>query len=132
MSLPKLFMLNLVFLTAVLSGAKPVAADSDDWKRSDKKDDIETYYQVDKVASDRFVVSVRVNNYRRIAVKVIVQVKYKSLTPSYRPGIFHLQLGAYRDQCTVVAPAAGNRVCAVTVTAKKVTGVKIVRWDNAY
>jgi hypothetical protein len=129
----RLFLLNLVVLTAFLVCAHSVSAQGQDWKPSDRKDDIETYYQVDKIASDKFAVKIRVNNYRPFAVKVIVQVKYERLKPSYRlPLLFNSQIGTYRDQCTVVARSASNSVCTVTVTAKKVTGVKIVRWDNAY
>src|SRR5918911_901631 len=48
------------------------------WIRSNKKDGIETFYRYEKIGTDKFEVEVKIANYRSKAVKVSVQVQYKS------------------------------------------------------
>lgn len=110
------------------------------WKRSDKKDNIETSYQTEKTASDEFDVDVEVHNKRLKPVRVVVRVKYNRPRPSVNTDARTPSLDALRsivvggtthiDECTVVVASNGTGICSITVVATKVTGLKIVSWTN--
>ena len=112
------------------------------WTRSAKKDDIETFYRYEKTGSDKFQVEVKIVNNRTKSVKVRVQVQYKSAhTRGVSIGrplfidhnhkfLTQLSLGL-NDSCEIIIPSGSSRICQdIKVTAKKITGVKIIRWDN--
>jgi hypothetical protein len=122
----------LIFLAFAITAAQ-------DLKRSAKKDSIETSYLTEKTASDEFDVLIEVRNKRSKPVRVTVRAKHNRLSlidrdPTPTPSrLRDLVLGQsqYSDECTVVVAANGNGSCSVTVRATKITGTKIVRWENA-
>lgn len=101
--------------------------EKEEWTRSHKEDGIETFYKAEKIGTDRFEVRARVYNTRPRAIRVRIRLEYKSdFNPPYIPSP-RFSTG----QCQLVIPANSTRVCEpIKVTAKKVTGVKIIRWDN--
>jgi hypothetical protein len=109
-----------------------MVAQGQEWIRSDKKDEIETFYQYEKVGTDRFEVRVKAINYRRKAIKLIVQVEHKNSGVKIGRGrFFYPQSRSYYDRCELTVPPGGSSICeGITVSAKKITGVKIVQWDN--
>jgi hypothetical protein len=98
------------------------------WTRSDKQDDIEAFYRYEKTSSDTFLVEVKIVNNRPKSVKVRVQVLSESMA-----GRFFTQASQRFDgTCNIITPSGSSRICRdIKVTAKKITGVKIIRWDNA-
>lgn len=108
------------------------------WTRSAKQDDIETFYRYEKTGSDTFQVEVKIVNNRPKSVKVRVQVQYDSGGPSRRYLVtdhthkFLTQPSRrLNDTCEIVVPSRSSRICQdIEVTAKKITGVRIFRWDN--
>ena len=98
------------------------------WTRSDKQDDIEAFYRYEKTGSDKFQVEVKIVNNRSKAVKVQVQVLYAS---GISGRFFTQPSQRFGGSCEVITPSGGSRICrGIKVTAKKINGVKIIRWDN--
>jgi hypothetical protein len=126
----------------VTSASPPEGA----WIRSDKTDDIETFYSYRKIGTDRFEVAVKVVNHRQKTVKVIVALQVRQSTgdidclpgfcgPPRKISFNHEstlnKTSTLSDNCQFVVPAGDSRVCGeIRVTAKKVLGVKIKRWDE--
>jgi hypothetical protein len=108
------------------------------WTRSDKQDDIETFYRYEKIGSDTFQVEVKIVNNRPKSVKVRVQVQYESagitgrlLATDHNHQFLTQPSQRFNNTCEVVAPSVSSRICrGIKVAAKKITGVKIIRWDN--
>jgi hypothetical protein len=111
-----------------------VVTPGQDWKRSEKKDDIETSYRSEKIASDQFDVGIQVHNKRTKPVRVVVRPKYNrprvavGLPPPVRDIV--LARTKFNDECTVVVAPNSTGTCSVTISTTKVTGSKIVRWEN--
>jgi hypothetical protein len=128
----KLILLITIVLV-VLTSAFPAKAQSE-WRASEKKDDIETFYRVEKVGTDSFEVTIRIDNNRPKAVKVITAVQYRNQS-GFADGVIIPRSPSYSSngQCTLAAvPSNKSLLCEpVAVKAKKITGVKIVRWENA-
>ena len=111
-----------------------VVTPGQDWKRSEKKDNIETSYRTEKTASDQFDVEIQIHNKRTKPVRVVVRAKYNGprMGVGTPPSVRDIVLGhSFIDECTVVVAPNGTSSCSVTLSTTKVTGSKIVRWENA-
>ncbi|MGI8468577.1 MAG: hypothetical protein ACR2N3_08995 [Pyrinomonadaceae bacterium] len=134
-SLKKLLLFNLALFLVVLSFAISAMSQDKDWISSEKKDDLETFYRVEKVGTDTYEVTVRIDNNRPKTINVEVMVLYKTDT-NYSGNIFLPRVSSNRaffDRCQELIPSNGSRTCkSVQINAKKITGVKIIQWCNAY
>jgi hypothetical protein len=120
---------KLAPLLIILACSALVFPQSQEWIRSDQKDEIETFYQFEKIGTDRFEVKMMIRNNRSKDVRVHVQVQYESPQQTIRP--FVPQSRTLYGQCEVTVPSGSTRICeSIRVTAKKITGTKIIRWDN--
>ncbi len=112
-----------------------VVTPAQDWKRSQKKDNIETSYRVEKTASDQFDVDIQVHNNRPKTVRVVVRAKYNGPRMALETprSVRDIVLGqtTNADECTVVVAPNSTGTCSVTISGTKVTGSKIVSWENA-
>ncbi len=99
------------------------------WTRSQKQDEIQTFYQTEKTGANVFDVRIKVDNRRPKAVKVVLAVEQE--TSRYiMPGGTYPILGT-RGRCEMVVPSNATRICdPITVNARRITGVKIIDWKN--
>lgn len=132
MLLKKLFLSNLILTLTVVAFVVSVKAQSSEWKSSEKRDNIETYYQVEKVGTDSFEVTIKIKNNRSKEVKVEAKVLFKTET-SFGGGILAPSSPTYASstRCKEAVASGGSTICKpIQVTAKKIVGVKIVCWYN--
>ena len=123
--LKRLFHFALMLMSAALVYAPSTKAQSSEWKSAGKKDDIEIFYQVEKVGTDALEVTIRINNKRAKAITIIAAyVSYKN-----RANYGTREL-AYQP-CGLPIPSGGTRICEpIKINGKKITDVKI-EWENA-
>jgi hypothetical protein len=88
------------------------------WMRSDKEDDIETFYRYEKTGSDKFQVDIKIVNNRSKPVRVRAQVQYKSGGGVVRRYLvsdhnheFLTQPSLLSGSCEIVIPSGSSRVC---------------------
>ena len=130
---PKQFLFSLTFILLVLACVAPVKAQTSEWKSSEKKDDIETFYQVEKVGTDSFEVTIKIKNNRSKEIKVEAAVLYKTET-AFGGGVLSPRSPnrASYNRCKELVPSNSTRTCEpILVTAKKIAGVRIICWYNA-
>lgn len=127
--LKKLFLFNLIFTFSSLICAVSVKAQRSEWKSSEKKDNIETLYQVEKVGTDSFEVTIKIKNNRSKEVKIETAVLYKTeITLGSRSSILTIESD---EHCKESIPSNGSRTCKpIQVNAKKIIGAKIICWNN--
>jgi hypothetical protein len=118
--------------------ANVVLHKDDEWTRSYKEDDIEIFYQAEKVGTNKFEVKIKVVNNRSKAIRVQTRIKMKNasfepvLAPSPRmeKGI-EKGTKVYRDSCVLAVPAHGVTICeGLKVSGEKISGVSLIRWVN--
>lgn len=130
---PKPFLFSLTFTLLALACVAPVKAQTSEWKSSEKKDGIETFYQVEKVGTDSFEVTIKMRNNRPKEVIVEAAVLYKTET-NFGGGVLSPRSPnrASYTRCKESVPSNSTRTCEpIRVTAKKIAGVRIVCWYNA-
>jgi hypothetical protein len=129
---PKPFLSGLIFILLVLAYVMPVKAQTSEWKASEKKDEIETFYQVEKVGTDSFEVTIKIKNNRYKEVIVETAVLYKTET-AFGGGVLAPRSPnrASYIRCKESVPSNSTRTCEpIPVTAKKISGVRIICWYN--
>lgn len=107
-----------------------------DWIRSFKADDIEIFYQTEKVGSENYEVKIKVVNNRSKAIRVWTRIKNKfdSSLPdlNFPPNTpFVKNTKAYGDKCELIVPAQGSTICeGIKVSRQKIESVNLTRWIN--
>jgi hypothetical protein len=107
----------------------PVKPQEEEWVKAHKVDDIETFYQVEKVGSNELEVRVKVLNGRAKEVRVWVDIEYK-YSGVQRGGGIILEGRKPSKSTTVTVAARRSTMTKVHITAEEITGVKIQRWLN--
>lgn len=123
--LKRLFHFGIMLTSAALVYAPSARAQNSEWKSAGKKDDIEIFYQVEKVGTDTLEVTIKINNKRAKAITIIAAyVSYKN-----RANYGTREL-AYKP-CGLPIPPDGSRICEpIKISGRKITDVKI-EWENA-
>jgi hypothetical protein len=105
----------------------PVRPQEGEWIRAQKTDDIEAFYQVEKVGTNELEVRVKVLNGRAKDVRVRIDIEHNGVQ---RGGGLILRGEKPTAAISLTVPARRTNVEKVTITASEITGIKIKRWLN--
>jgi hypothetical protein len=105
-------------------------AKDEEWIRSHKTDNIETFYQVEKIGTNELEVRIKVVNGRSKEVRVWLEIVYEG--DGYARGMARVNDDHSRETfCILTIPTRGSDICKIEkIKAKKIVDVRIERWLN--